>query len=88
MPLSDQSNARTLLEVQLSHISGQMLADGKFVVETKDGIAYLNEVLRSLGNPMESYRITIRLSELLNRSERDELEELRELVRTMRRAES
>lgn len=78
---SGESNNRTLVEVQLWDISGAILADGRFVLELEDGIGHLTESLRSFGHPMSGFRFDLRLSELLTRSERDELEELRRLVR-------
>ena len=81
MTQSGESNNRTLVEIQLLDLSGALVADGRFVLELQDGIGRLVEPLRSFGHPMSGYRMDLRLSELLTRSERDELEELRRLVR-------
>lgn len=78
---SNESVSRLLVEVQLSDARGRLLGDGRFVMEFKDGVGRLVESLRSLGHPMEIHRLDLRVSELLDRSERDELERLRKLVR-------
>lgn len=81
-PGKNDSN-RLLVEVQLSDGPGALLADGRFVIEVKDGIGQLVEPLRSLRSYNELYRLDVRVSELLHRSERDELERLRRLVRSL-----
>jgi hypothetical protein len=85
MTQPERSVTRTLVEIQLSQPSGLIIADGRFVVETKDGIARLQESLRAY-HPMEVYRIDLRLSELLSRTEREELEGLRATVRSLKAA--
>lgn len=85
MPQSGENDSanRLLIEVQLSDGPGALLADGRFVLEVKDGVGRLVEPLRSLHNYNERYRFDIRVSELLQSSERDELERLRRLVRSL-----
>lgn len=76
---------RLLVEVQLSDAPGRLVADGRFVVQLNDGLGQLTEPLRSLSSSMGFYRLNLRISELLLRSERDELVYLRELTRMLRK---
>jgi hypothetical protein len=84
-PNESDSAERLLIEVQLSDAPGRIVADGRFVLEVKDGVGRLVEQLRALGSPHELYRFDLRVSELLQRSERDELERLRRIVRALPR---
>lgn len=76
-----ESPERLLIEVQLSDAPGALVADGRFVLEVKDGVGRLVEPMRSLSSPLSLYRLDLRVSELLQRTERDELERLRRIVR-------
>lgn len=83
LPGESDSAERLLVEVQLSDAPGRIVADGRFVLEVKDGIGRLVEQMRGLSSPYEVYRIDLRISELLQRTERDELERLRRIVRAL-----
>lgn len=88
MTQSDTSDSadRLLIELQLSDAPGRLIGDGRFVLEVKDGIGRLTEALRSFTNPGDCYWIDLRVSELLDRGERDELERLRRTVRALTKA--
>jgi hypothetical protein len=62
-PGESDSAERVLVEVQVFDMPGRILADGRFVLEVKDGIGRLVEPLRSLGSPMDGLRLDLRISE-------------------------
>lgn len=77
----DDSARRLLVEIQLLNAPGVLVGDGRFVMEVKDGIGRVQEHLRGLKRPFDIWSIDLRVSELLLRNERDELERLRQIVR-------